>query len=90
MMKLLLNLTPSEPLSLMKKLPCFDEPTEFDNMMEGVLCIGIHDRINYFLFYAGRIEFSRGKLFIFIQSVQERWKIWSVQFHIKYWVQSRE
>jgi hypothetical protein len=60
--KLLLNLTPGEPLSLMKKLPCFDDPIELDGLLVGVLCLGVHDLINCHLFDAFRIEFCRGQL----------------------------
>jgi hypothetical protein len=61
-MKLLLNLTPGEPLALMKKLPCFDDPIEFDCLLVGVLCLGVHDSINCHMFDVGRIEFYRGQL----------------------------
>jgi hypothetical protein len=47
MRKLLLNLTPGEPLALMKKLPCFDDPIEFDSLLVGVLCLGVHDLIKF-------------------------------------------
>jgi hypothetical protein len=45
--KLLLNLTPGEPLALMKKLPCFDDPIELDVLLVGALHLGVHDLINY-------------------------------------------
>ena len=48
--KLLLNLTPSEPLSLMNKLNFFDEPIELDIILAGVLCLGFHDPINCCMF----------------------------------------
>jgi hypothetical protein len=67
MRKLLLNLTPGEPLALMKKLPCFDDPIEFDSLLVGVLCLGVHDLINCHMFDAGRIEFCRGQLLGHIQ-----------------------
>jgi hypothetical protein len=49
--KLLLNLTPSEPLALVKKLPCFDDPVELDVLLSGALCLGVHDPINYHISY---------------------------------------
>jgi hypothetical protein len=67
--KVLLNLTPSEPLSLMKKLPYFDDPIDLDGLLESVLFIGVHDLINCHMFYVFRIEFYRGQLFSCIQSV---------------------
>jgi hypothetical protein len=75
MMKFLLNLTPGEPLSPMKKLPYLNDPMEFDSMLSSVFCICVHDPINVFLFDAGRIDLCRGKLFGRIRSVQEKWKI---------------
>jgi hypothetical protein len=60
MRKLLLNLIPSEPLALIKKLPYFDDPMEFDILLEGVLFLGVHDSIKYHMFYVGRILFYRG------------------------------
>jgi hypothetical protein len=48
--KLLLNLTPGEPLSLMKKLNFFDESIELDIILAGVLRLGFHDPINCCMF----------------------------------------
>jgi hypothetical protein len=55
--KLLLNMTLGEPLALMKKFLCFDDPIELDGLLESVLCFGVHDLINFFLVDAVRIEF---------------------------------
>jgi hypothetical protein len=88
--KILLNLTPSEPLALVKKLSCFDDPIELDVLMVGDLHIGVNDPINCFLFNAVNIEFCRGQVLDHVRSVQERWKIWSKEFHIKYRVQAKE
>jgi hypothetical protein len=63
MKKLLLNLTPGEPIDLMNKLPFFDDPMEFDSLLEGVLFLGVHDPMNFLLLNAVRIEFFRGQLF---------------------------
>jgi hypothetical protein len=57
--KLLLNQTPSEPLVLMKKLPYFDDPIKLDDLLPGVLCLGVHDTINFPQFDGFRIEFYR-------------------------------
>jgi hypothetical protein len=46
--KLLVNLTPSEPLSLMKKMPCFDDLIELDVLLEGDLHLGFHDSYQFF------------------------------------------
>jgi hypothetical protein len=70
MRKLLLNLTSGEPLTLMKKLPCFDDLIKFDSLLASVLCLGNHDLINCRLFDVGRIEFCRGQLLGCIRSVQ--------------------
>jgi hypothetical protein len=59
MRKLLLKLTSSEPLSLIKKLPCFDDTMEFDSLLEAVIFIGVNDMIKYHMFYVGRIDFYR-------------------------------
>jgi hypothetical protein len=55
-------MAPSEPLALMKKLPYFNDLIEFDNLLVGLICLGIHDSIKYHLFNVGKIEFFRGKL----------------------------
>jgi hypothetical protein len=60
--KLLLNLTPGEPLALMKKFPCFDNPIELDVLLVGSLHLGVHDLINCLLFNAVRIELCRGQV----------------------------
>jgi hypothetical protein len=70
--KLLLNLTPSEPLALVKKLPRFDDPIELDVMLEGAIHLGFHDPIKYHMFNAIRIEFCRGQVLGHVRSVQER------------------
>jgi hypothetical protein len=88
--KLLLNLTLGEPLAMMKKLPYFDDPIVLDVLLASALHLGFHDPINCFMFNVVRIELCRGKVIGHIRSVQERWKIGSKQFHIKYWVKSKE
>jgi hypothetical protein len=60
--KLLLNLTPGEPLALVKKFPYFDDPIELDVLLVGALHLGVHDPINYFLFNAVKIELCRGQV----------------------------
>jgi hypothetical protein len=62
--KLLLNLTPGEPLALMKKLPCFDDPIELDVLLVGALHLGVHDLINCHMFNAVRIELCRGQVLV--------------------------
>jgi hypothetical protein len=58
----MLNLTLGESLDLMNKLPCFDDPIEFDSLLVCVLCLSVHDPINNRPFYAIRIELCRGQL----------------------------
>jgi hypothetical protein len=48
--KPLLISTPAEPLSLKKKLPCFDDLIELDVFLVSALNIGVDELINYFLF----------------------------------------
>jgi hypothetical protein len=60
--KLLLNLTPGEPLALVKEFPCFDDLIELDVLLVGSLHLGVHDLINYHLLNAVRIEFCRGQV----------------------------
>jgi hypothetical protein len=79
----MLNMNPGEPLSLMKKLPCFDNSIELHGLITSVLSICVHDTINFFLLYVFSIDFCRGQFIFLVQSVQERWKIWSKQFNIK-------
>jgi hypothetical protein len=55
--KLLLNLTPSEKLSRMKKLPYFDDLIELDGVLVDVICLGDHDTLNLILFDAIKIDF---------------------------------
>jgi len=59
MEKLLLNMNPSEPLAMMKKLPCFDNPIDLDGILTSVLCLGFHDPIKCHLFDAVIIELCR-------------------------------
>jgi hypothetical protein len=72
---IMLNLTLGEPLSLLKKFPCFDKLIELDVLLEGVIHIGVHDTINCLLFNEFMIYFYRVQVFGHIQSVKERWKI---------------
>jgi hypothetical protein len=58
--KLLLNLTPSEPLALVKKLSCFDNLIELYVLLVGSLHLGVHDLIHCILLNAVRIEFYVG------------------------------
>jgi hypothetical protein len=58
--KLLLNLTPGEPLTLVKRFPpCFDDSIELDFLLVGALYFGVHDPINCFLFNAVMTKFFR-------------------------------
>jgi hypothetical protein len=50
--KHLLNLTPSEPLALVKKFPYFDDSIELDVLLAGGLHLGVHDPINSRMFNA--------------------------------------
>jgi hypothetical protein len=43
--KILLNLTPGEPLALVKKLSCFDNLIELYVLLAGFLHLGFHDLI---------------------------------------------
>jgi len=60
--KLLLNMSPSEPLALMKKLPYFDNPIVLDILLVGAIIFGVHDPIKYLFFNVVRIEFCRGQV----------------------------
>jgi hypothetical protein len=55
----MLNMTHGEPLSLVKKLSCFDDLIEFDVLLVGALHLSVNDPINYCLFNAVMIEFCR-------------------------------
>jgi hypothetical protein len=67
--KLLLNPTPGEPLSLLKKLSFVDDPIELDVLLVVSLRLGVHDPINSFMFNAVMIEICRGQVLNHIQSV---------------------
>jgi hypothetical protein len=86
----MLNLTPGEPLSMVKTFPYFDDPIELDVLLVGSLHLGVHDLIIFFLFDAFRIDLCRGQVLNHVRSVEKRWKIWSNQFHINYGVQAKE
>jgi hypothetical protein len=62
----MLNLAPSEPLSLVKKLPCFDDPIELDVLWVGDLHLGFHDPSNGHLFNVVMIDFFRGQVLIHV------------------------
>jgi hypothetical protein len=66
--KILLNLTPCEPLSLVKKLPYFDNLIELDVLLAGSLHLGVHDLIHYFLLNAFKIELCRSQVLDHVQS----------------------
>jgi len=59
MKKLLLNLTPCEALSLVKELPCFDNPIELYVLLVGVLLIGVHDLVDCSMLNVVRVELRR-------------------------------
>jgi hypothetical protein len=59
--KLLLNLTPGEPLSLVKKLSCFDNPIELYVILVGALCLGVHDLIHCILLNAVILSYVGAK-----------------------------
>jgi hypothetical protein len=42
----MLNLTPCEPLSLVKKMPYFDDPIELDVLLAGSPHLSVHVLIN--------------------------------------------
>jgi hypothetical protein len=67
--KLLLNLTPGEPLSLMKNLLFFDDPIELYVLPVGSLCLSVHDPINYLLFNEVNIESYRDQELDYIRSL---------------------
>jgi hypothetical protein len=60
--KLLLNQTPGDPLSLVKKFPYFDDLIELDVLLAGSLRLGVHDTIYCLLFNAINIELCRGQV----------------------------
>ena len=52
MRKLLLNLVPGEPFSLVKELAYFDNSIQLDLSLESVLDLHVHDPINCGLLHA--------------------------------------
>jgi hypothetical protein len=62
--KLLLSLTLAELVSLMKKLPYFDNLIDLDGILEGLLHISVHDPIKFHWFDAVKVEFCRVQLLI--------------------------
>jgi hypothetical protein len=56
-----MNLTSGEPLSLLNKFPCFDNPIELDVLLASSLNLGVHDLINHRLLNAFKIEFLGAK-----------------------------
>ena len=52
MRKLLLNLVPGEPLSLVQELASFDNPIQLDPLLASVLNLHVHDTIFGGLFHA--------------------------------------
>jgi hypothetical protein len=77
MEKHLLSLTSSEILSLVKKLPFFDDMIELDVLVDGDFNISVHDSINCFMFNVVRIDLCRGHVLDHVRSSQKRWKIQS-------------
>jgi len=51
MRKLLLNLVPGEPFSLVKEFAYFDNLIQLDMMLVGVLDLCVHDSISCILFH---------------------------------------
>jgi hypothetical protein len=88
--KLLLNLTPCEPLSLVKKFPYFDDLIELEVLLVGAFHFSVHDSKYCLLFNVFMIYFWSGQVLSHVRSVQERWKIWSNKFNIKYGVQAKK
>ena len=64
--KLLLNLTPSEPLALAKKLLGFDNPIELDVLLLSALHLCIHDLINGRMFQTIKVELCWCQLLCYI------------------------
>jgi hypothetical protein len=64
--KLLLNLAPGEPLSLVKKLPYFDNPVELYVLLVGAFHLCIHDSINCILLKEVRVELCRGQVLSYL------------------------
>ena len=52
MRKLLLNLVPGEPLSLVQELASFENPIQLDILVASVLDLHVHDTICGGLFHA--------------------------------------
>ena len=52
MRKLLLNLVPGEPLSLVQDLASFDNPIQLNLLLASVLDLCVHDTINGGMFHA--------------------------------------
>ena len=52
MRKLLLNLVPGEPLSMVQELASFDNPIQSDLLLVSFLDFHVHDKISGGLFHA--------------------------------------
>jgi len=61
MEKRLLNLTPSNPLALVKQLFFFDNSIELYVLMECYLHISVHDPIHYIFPNALKVDFYKGQ-----------------------------
>jgi hypothetical protein len=55
--KLLLNLAPGEPFSLVKKFPCFDDPIDLYGLLVSSFHIFIHDFITCILLKEVMVDF---------------------------------
>jgi len=56
MRNFMLNLAPSEPLSLVQELPCFDNSIKLDPLLASALDLFVHNMIIGFLLHVVRVE----------------------------------
>ena len=65
MRKFLLNLTPSEPLTLVQELPYFDDLIKMDPLLSSCLDLCVQNLIIGFLLYAVEVELCWCHLFFY-------------------------
>jgi hypothetical protein len=90
MRKILLNLNSSEPPTLVKELPYFDDLLELFVLLEDYVHFSVHVLDDYLMLDTIKIDIFRVQLLDHLQGVQERWKIWLNKLHVKYRIQANK
>jgi hypothetical protein len=65
MRKVLLNLAPGEPLTLVQELPCFDDSIKLDPLLSSALDLCVHNMIIGCLLYEFRVEIFWCQMFYY-------------------------